>query len=120
MSRDIELRLEGRAFLGTRYLGRELRMRLERLLDTPGDVRIRFGQIGVTQSFLDEFIGVLVVRYGQTLVDRLVFVGCSRDAEALLELVIGARLEDHEHLSAKARYAAQKHPRPRTTLISAE
>lgn len=94
-----------------RYLGRELRQQLEQLLEKPGDVRIQFEQVGVTQSFLDEFVGVLVVRHGQSLVDRLVFVGCSRDAQALLELVIGARLEDHDRLSAKARASSNHRPR---------
>lgn len=116
MNRAILLRRDGRPFLGTRYLGRQLRIQLETLLETPGDVRIGFDQVGVTQSFLDEFIGVIVVREGQALVDRLVFVGCSPDIRALLELVIGARLEDHARLSAKARAAAQKHPTKKQTL----
>jgi hypothetical protein len=113
MSQVINLRKGGHAFLGTRFLGRELRQQLEQLLERPGDVRIQFEQIGVTQSFLDEFVGVLVVRQGQALVDRLVFVACSRDAQALLELVIGARLDDHDRLSAKARFASRHRPQQR-------
>jgi hypothetical protein len=110
MSQVISLRKGEHSFLGTRFLGRELRLQLERLLELPGDIRIQFDQIGVTQSFLDEFVGVLVVGRGQPLIDRLIFVGCSRDAQALLELVIGARLEDHERLSAKARSTSNHRP----------
>jgi hypothetical protein len=107
MVSEINLKAGGKPFLGTRFLGRGLRAQLEKLLDVPGDVRINFGHIGVTQSFLDEFVGVLVVRSGQPLIDRLIFAECSRDARALLELVIGARLEDHERLSAKGRASAR-------------
>jgi hypothetical protein len=87
-----------------------MRAELERLLEQPGDVRIDFDRITATQSFLDEFVGVVVCRQGQAVVDRLVFAGCTGDVRALLELVIGARLEDHEQLAAAGRASARYTP----------
>lgn len=98
-----EIKLGEVPFYGTRFLGRGLRERLEVLLSSDGEIRVDFAHAGVTQSFLDEFLGVLVVSVGQPLVDRLIFAGCTRETRALLEFVIGARLSDRAHLSSKNR-----------------
>jgi uncharacterized protein DUF4325 len=103
-----ELNLSGTPFYGTRFLGRSLRSALENLIGSPEEpveVRINFASVGVTQSFLDEFLGVLVVNQGQPLVDRLIFTGTTKETRALLGLVIGARLHDRARLSAKTRIA---------------
>jgi hypothetical protein len=106
MSKEISLKDTGMSFYGSRFTGRALRQQLERLLESEGDVRINFGHLGTTQSFLDEFLGVVVVRMGDAVVDRLVFSECEDDTRALLNLVIGARLDDHLRLSSKTRASA--------------
>ncbi len=107
MLSEIKLAGQGASFFGTRFLGRGLREKLETVLgeDEGGQsqVRIDFANLGVTQSFLDEFLGVLVVRKGKALVDRLAFAGCTNQTRALLEFVIGSRLSDHDKLASKTR-----------------
>ena len=98
----IRLSTFGYPFLGSRLIAREIRLEIERSLRERGEVRIDFGQIGATQSFIDELVGVLVAQQGGALLSSLVFANCSADIKALLQFVIGSRLRDFAELS-KAR-----------------
>lgn len=110
MLKELHLEQQDASFYGTRYLGRGLREKLQGLLsdEEVTEIRIDFANHGVTQSFLDEFLGVLVVSSGETLVSRLIFANCTHQTRALLNLVIGSRLNDHERLSAKNRARAHQ------------
>jgi|SRR5450759_747261 hypothetical protein len=92
-------------FLGTRFEGRALRLELERGLSLPDStpMRLNFSGVTITQSCADEFLGVLVAIQGKALIDRLVFQNCSPDVRAVLELVIGSRLENHAQLERTER-----------------
>jgi len=106
MLSEINLADQGNSFFGTRFLGRGLREKLEAFLsedEGKREVRIDFANLGVTQSFLDEFLGVLVVSQGQEIVDRIAFAHCTTETRALLEFVIGSRLSDRERLASKIR-----------------
>jgi hypothetical protein len=106
MLSEINLATQGTNFFGTRFLGRGLREKLEALLsedEGKREVCIDFANLGVTQSFLDEFLGVLVVSKGSDLVDRVAFAGCTSETRALLEFVIGSRLRDRDRLTSKTR-----------------
>lgn len=99
MRDELQLVELGGAFLGTRFEGRALRLELERALALAPQVRLNFsGVLAVTQSCADEFLGVLVAQEGEALLDRIVFENCAPDVKAILELVIGARLEDRSQL----------------------
>lgn len=107
MSTVIRLGEGERTFLGGRFLGRSYRALIERALDDDGDIHLDFSRRGATQSFLDELLGVVVAQRGGAFLDRVVFVGCTDDVRALLEFVIGARIEDHERLAARGRAASR-------------
>ena len=100
MTAEMPLRKLGSAFLGTRFEGRTLRLELERCLRENDRVRLDFAGVAITQSCADELVGVLIAQEGQTLLDRLVFAHCTATVRAILEFVIGARLQDNERLRA--------------------
>lgn len=98
MGGNLQLRELAGAFLGSRIEGRALRMELERVLTESPQVHLNFLGVAITQSCADEFLGVLVAQEGEPLLERLTFLNCRSDVRAILELVIGTRLEDRERL----------------------
>ena len=98
MTADMSMKKLGSAFLGTRFEGRTLRLELERHLRESERVRLDFAGVAITQSCADEFVGVLIAQEGQSLLDRLVFAHCSPTARAILEFVIGTRMQDNARL----------------------
>ena len=85
---------ESVSVLGTRHSAIDFRNRIGRQLDTCQTVQIDFRGIFVTQSFVDELFGPLILRMGPTLLERVVFSGCSDDTRAILNLVFASRLQD--------------------------
>ena len=86
-------------FLGTRYIARELRQQLECALDEHHRVTLDFSAVSVTQSFIDELMGVLILKNGPSLIARLAFKGCSRDVKEIIRLVIGRRSKDYSEIN---------------------
>ena len=83
-------------FLGSRFRARELREEVERLLARADEVMLDFtGMKSLTQSFVDELVGVLVLEHGPDVVRRLVFKGCSEDIKEILNFVVSTRSEDY-------------------------
>ncbi|MFZ3041810.1 MAG: STAS-like domain-containing protein [Thiobacillus sp.] len=83
-------------FFGTRFIGQQMRGELEALLDRHQNVEVDFTGLNATQSFIDEMIGVLVLRYGSAILTRLAFKGCNEDIQTILHFVVSSRLADHE------------------------
>jgi hypothetical protein len=81
--------------LGTRYSAIDFRESIERQLESCPSVELNFAGVFVTQSFVDELLGPLILRMGASALERLAFSGCSDEAKAILRLVIAARLRDH-------------------------
>lgn len=88
-------------FLGTRYQGRPLRAELEAALARHEEVSLNFSGLNVTQSFIDEMIGVLVLKNGPRILGKLVFEGCSEDVKSVIQFVVDSRVSDymrtHQH-----------------------
>jgi len=80
--------------LGTRYSAVSLRQHVEERLETCESVQVDFGGVFVTQSFVDELFGPLILRMGPTVLQRLVFLRCSEDTQAILKLVFATRIRD--------------------------
>jgi hypothetical protein len=83
-------------FFGTRFIGQQMRGELEALLDRHENVEVDFTGLNATQSFIDEMIGVLVLRYGASILQRLSFKGCNEDIQTILHFVVSSRLADHD------------------------
>jgi hypothetical protein len=81
-------------FFGTRFIGQQMRGELEALLDQNQNVEVDFTGLNATQSFIDEMIGVLVLRYGPAILQRLSFKGCNEDIQTILHFVVSSRLAD--------------------------
>jgi hypothetical protein len=80
--------------LGTRYSAISLRERVEERLASCEAVQVDFDGVFVTQSFVDELFGPIILRMGPTVLQRLVFLGCSEDTRAILKLVFASRIKD--------------------------
>lgn len=59
------------------------------------EVVLDFSGISATQSFVDELIGVLVLRHGPDILSRIVFKGCSGDVRAIIEFVVADRCDQY-------------------------
>lgn len=79
---------------GTRHSALNLRDRISKQLDSGQDVQVDFHGVFVTQSFVDELFGSLILRMGPALLERLTFSGCSPETRAILNLVFASRLKD--------------------------
>ena len=87
-------------FFGTRYTGALIRRQIEPILREDEEITVDFSDVGVTQSFIDEFLGVLVLRNGPDVLNRLVFVGCSDFVKAIIDFVVSSRIDDYRKFEA--------------------
>lgn len=88
--------------VGSRLAAAPLREDLEVALAQQGaEVVLDFSGITATQSFVDELVGVLVLRHGPDVLARIIFKGCSDDVRAIIEFVAADRcdqyLKAHSH-----------------------
>jgi hypothetical protein len=88
--------------VGSRLAAAPLREDLEVALAQQGaEVVLDFSGITATQSFVDELVGVLVLRHGPDVLARIIFKGCSDDVRAIVEFVAADRcdqyLKAHSH-----------------------
>ncbi len=82
-------------FLGSRFRARELREELEQVLARADEVVLDFtGMKSATQSFVDELVGVLILKHGPDIVRRLVFKGCAEDIKEIIGFVVSTRTDD--------------------------
>jgi len=84
-------------FLGSRYSGQPIRDKLETLLleNSNEGVILDFDGVSVTQSFIDEVIGFLILKYGANILKQIVFKNCSQDVKAILNFVSKSRVQDY-------------------------
>ena len=80
--------------LGTRYSAIELRESIEQRLESCQNVQIDFNGVFVTQSFVDELFGPMILGMGPAVLQRLAFSGCNDETKAILSLVFASRLHD--------------------------
>jgi hypothetical protein len=86
--------------LGARHSALKFRDRITRQLESGDTVQVDFTGAYVTQSFVDELFGPLILRAGPSVLERLAFSGCSDDTRAILNLVFAGRLRDYSSLKA--------------------
>ena len=92
---ELKKRIAPESFVGARFAALGLRDELEALLARYDEIVIDFSGVEATQSFLDEFIGVLVLENGSAILRRLRFRGCSANMKALLNFVVSDRAHQH-------------------------
>lgn len=77
--------------MGLRSSANPARVHAERLLDAGSEVTFDFSGLSATQSFIDELVGALVIRRGPSILEKIVFKGCSADIRAILRFVTADR-----------------------------
>ncbi len=87
--------------VGTRLTAMPLRAQVEGALAQGAEVVFDFSSVEATQSFIDELAGVLILRHGPDVLDRLIFKSCSDDVRAIIEFVAADRcdqyIKSHSH-----------------------
>lgn len=88
--------------VGSRVAAAPLREELEIAFAQHGaEATLDFTGITTSQSFVDELVGVLVLRHGPDVLARIVFKGCSDDVRAIIEFVVTDRcdqyIKQHSH-----------------------
>jgi len=87
---------KARVFHGSRAAGQQLRFEIEDALNAHDRVTLDFSGVGVvTQSYIDEAVGVLILQFGPSVLQRLSFKNCNEDVKAVLNYVAGTRSEDY-------------------------
>jgi hypothetical protein len=85
---------EGR-FFGMRHAAVPERERIEGFLAQGAEVVIDFAGAAVTQSFVDELIGRLILEQGPDVLQRIVFKNCSEDTRAIIRFVTADRADQY-------------------------
>jgi hypothetical protein len=85
---------EGR-FFGMRHAAVPERERIEGFLAQGFEVVIDFAGAAVTQSFVDELVGRLILEQGPEVLQRLVFKNCTDDTRAILRFVAADRVDQY-------------------------
>jgi hypothetical protein len=80
---------------GMRSAAVPIRNQAEAALAQGGDVVLDFAGIAVTQSFIDELVGSLILRDGPEVLQRIVFKNCSDDTRSIIEFVATDRCDQY-------------------------
>lgn len=83
--------------VGARATAMPLREQVEIVLAQANgtEVVFDFSAVEATQSFIDELVGVLILRHGPDVLDRLIFKSCSDDVRAIIEFVAADRCDQY-------------------------
>lgn len=81
--------------IGSRSSAMPLREMVEEALSSRQEVVFDFKHVRVTQSFIDELIGRVVLNNGPEILDRLIFKSCSDDVRAIIEFVVSDRCDQY-------------------------
>lgn len=77
--------------MGVRRSALPLREQIESAIALGAEVAIDFTGVDVTQSFVDELVGVLVARRGPDVMNKVVFKGCNESVRAIIRFVVADR-----------------------------
>lgn len=70
-------------------------MNVQILLNQYENGRLLGARLTATQSFIDELVGVLILRHGPDILLRMVFKGCSDEVRAMVEFVASDRCDQY-------------------------
>ena len=81
------------SMIGMRSSALPIRLQIENALGAGQEVVIDFTGIAVTQSFIDELLGALILRNGPSVMQRIVLKGCSEETRGIIRFVASDRAE---------------------------
>ena len=79
--------------IGMRSSAVPIRHSIESALRDGQDVVVNFTGVEVTQSFVDELLGALILRDGPQIMQRLILKGCSEQTRGIVKFVATDRSE---------------------------
>ena len=85
------------SMIGMRSSALPIRLEIERALGAGKEVVVNFTGVAVTQSFVDELLGALVLRDGPSVMQRIVLKGCSEETRGIIRFVVSDRAEQFMH-----------------------
>lgn len=94
------------SFLASRATAAQMRRNIETIISDRGSVNIDFSDVGITQSFADELVGVLAYIYGPTVFGKINFKNCTNEHKAILNFVVSHRLTTRIDLPRPASHLA--------------
>lgn len=95
---DVHLRLVPSlpgGMLGSRATAKPFRERLEAAWNSGAHVVLDFGGHEATQGFVDELVGLLVLRHGRTVISQIEFRGCTSTMRGIVRFVLADRAAQH-------------------------
>lgn len=81
--------------IGARETAVPLRLQVEEALVVGTEVVFDFSGVEVTQGFVDELIGTLILRHGPDVLGQIVFKSCSEQVRAIVEFVAADRADQY-------------------------
>ncbi len=79
--------------IGMRSSAVPIRKSIELALEKEHEVIVNFAGVEVTQSFVDELLGALILRAGPEIMQRLILKGCSEQTRGIVKFVATDRAE---------------------------
>jgi len=90
--------------IGMRSTALPLRRMIEGALADGDEVSIDFSGIEVTQSFVDELLGAVILKHGAQVMSRVVLKGCSTNTRGIVRFVATDRATQFVSSSQQARH----------------
>lgn len=81
------------SMMGMRSSALPIRLQIEQALAAGQEVTVNFTGVAVTQSFIDELLGALILRDGPGVLQRIVLKGCSEETQGIIRFVASDRAE---------------------------
>ena len=81
------------SMMGMRSSALPIRLQIEQALAAGQEITVNFTGVAVTQSFIDELLGALVLRDGPTVLQRILLKGCSEETRGIIRFVATDRAE---------------------------
>lgn len=88
--------------IGMRSSAVPLRQMIEETLSVGDEVAIDFSGVEVTQSFVDELIGAVILRRGPHVMSKMILKGCSLTTQGIVRFVVTDRAKQHITSNLKA------------------
>ena len=89
--------------IGMRSSATPIRQVIESTLSKGEALQIDFSVVEVTQSFVDELSGAIILRQGEQVMSRIALKGCSSTTQGIIRFVANDRAKQfrlkHEHSS---------------------
>lgn len=86
--------------IGMRSSAVPIRRLIELALARGDEISIDFSGVEVTQSFIDELLGAVILRQGFQIMNQVVLKGCSPSTKGIVEFVANDRAQQYSRTAS--------------------